>query len=140
MAESMGLVLAAIVCLTTPTKGAAQEAGAVSSVRVAFSVVQAPEAFVLKLGEAPRMQARHFAASRVVPQAQSSKGAPKHRAVKWGAGMGFIAGFTGGLLQPTHSNGEYVLGPDRITSSLVLGGIGAGVGALIGLAIEKSRK
>ncbi|HYN07793.1 MAG TPA: hypothetical protein VES67_10415 [Vicinamibacterales bacterium] len=138
MAEPMGLVLAVIVCLTTGTKGEAQKADTVSSVQVALSVAHAPKGTILRLGEASRLEGTRLVVSRAVLRPPSNA-APKHSALKWGVSIGAIVGFAGGALQPTHSNGDYVLGSNRFTSSLVLGGIGAGVGALIGLAIEKGR-
>ena len=71
--------------------------------------------------------------------AQQSPRREKGNAVKWGAATGAAAGLIGGLFQPTHSNGEYVLGNSRATSALALTGAGAGIGALIGWAIEKAR-
>ena len=71
--------------------------------------------------------------------AQQSPRREKRNAVKWGAATGAAAGLIGGLFQPTHSNGEYVLGNSRATSALALTGAGAGIGALIGWAIEKAR-
>jgi len=124
----MGLMVAAILCVTTGTKAYAQATGPISLVYPAVSVAHAPETIVLRLGEAARLEGMRLAVSPAVPQAQSSSGAPKYRAVKWGALIGAIAGVAGGALQPTHSNGEYVLGNNRFTSTLVLGGISAGLG------------
>lgn len=140
MTARMGLMVAAILCLTTGTNAYAQATGPMSSMYRAVSVAHAPEAIVLRLGDAARLEGMRLAASPAVPQAQSSSGARKYRAVKWGALIGAIAGVAGGALQPTHSNGEYVLGKNRFTSTLVVGGIGAGVAALVGLAIDKRRK
>jgi hypothetical protein len=140
MAARMAFMFAAILCLTTGAQAHAQATGPVSSVHPAVLVAHAPEAIVLRLGEAARLEGMRLAASPAVPHAQSPSGAPHYRAVKWGALIGAIAGVAGGALQPTHSNGEYVLGNNRFTSTLVLGGIGASVGALVGLAIEKGRK
>lgn len=64
----------------------------------------------------------------------------KSSAVAVGALIGGLAGGAGGLLQPTHSNGEYVLGNSRAVSALSLGAIGAGVGALTALAVDKMRR
>jgi hypothetical protein len=136
MATRMAFMFAAILCLATARQAHAQGTGSFSS---AYPAVFDTEAIVLNLGEAARLERMRFAASRAVSQTQSSSGAGKYRAVKWGALIGAIAGGAGGALQPTHSNGEYVLGNNRFTSALVIGGIGAGVGALVGLAIEKNR-
>lgn len=140
MAARMAFILAAILCVTTGRPAHAQATGPFSPVHLRVLNGHAHEAIVLRLGEAARLQGMLLAASPAVSQTQSSSGAAKYKAVKWGALVGAIAGGAGGALQPTHSNGEYVLGNNRFTSALVLGGIGAGVGALVGLAIEKSRK
>ena len=140
MADRVGFMVAAILCLMTGSKAYAQATGPISPVHPAVSVAHAPETIVLRLGDAARLGGMRLAVSQAVPQAQSSSGAPKYRAVKWGALIGAIVGVAGGALQPTHSNGEYVLGNNRFTSTLVVGGIGAGVGALVGLAVEKRRK
>ena len=113
---------------------------AVQSAPGAFRVPRTPDVIVPSLREAARLEGLRFAGSPAGPSPQSAGGAPKTRAVKRGALIGASVGLAGGALQPTHSNGEYVLGSNRATSALVLGGIGAGVGALVGLAIEKSRK
>lgn len=128
MASQMGLLFAAIVCVTGMT-AYAQVANPVSS-----------EAIILRLGEGARLEGMRLAASPAASRAQSPTGASEYRTVKWGILIGAIAGVTGGALQPTHSNGEYVLGNSRFTSALALGGIGAGAGALVGLAIDKRRK
>lgn len=140
MAARMALMSVAILCLATGSHAYAQATGPVSSVHSAVLVAHAPEAIVLRLGEGARLEGMRLAAFPAVSRAQSASGGPQYGAVKWGAFIGAIAGGAGGALQPTHSNGEYVLGNNRFTSTLVLGGIGAGVGALVGLAIEKSRK
>ena len=140
MAARIALIFAAILCLTTGRQAHAQATGHSSSAHLAVLNAHAHEAIVLRLGEAARLQGMRLAASPAVSQAQPASGTAKHTAVKWGALIGAIGGGVGGALQPTHSNGEYVLGPNRFTSALVLAGIGAGVGALVGLAIEKSRK
>ena len=140
MAARMALIFAAMLCLTTGRQAHAQATGPSSSTQPAVLNAHAHEAIVLGLGEAARLQGMRLAASPAVSQTQPANGASKHKAVKWGAVIGAIAGGAGGALQPTHSNGEYVLGPNRFTSALVLGGIGAGVGALVGLAIEKNGK
>jgi hypothetical protein len=140
MAARIALIFAAILCLTTGRQAHAQATDPSSSAHLAVSNAHAHEAIVLRFDEAARLQGMRLAASPAVSQTQPASGASKHRAVKWGVIIGAIAGGAGGALQPTHSNGEYVLGPNRFTSALVLGGIGAGVGALVGLAIEKSRK
>ena len=75
-------------------------------------------------------------ASAAPPQSAPQR---KSNAVAWGMVIGAAAGVTGGLVQPTHSNGEYVLGNSRAASAAMLGAVGAGIGALIGLAIEKAR-
>ena len=140
MAARMALIFAALLSLTTGRQAHAQATGPSSSVYPAVLNANAHEAIALRLGEAARLQGMRLAVSPAVSQTQPASGDSKHRAVKWGALIGAIAGGVGGALQPTHSNGEYVLGPNRFTSALVLSGIGAGVGALVGLAIEKSRK
>ena len=78
-----------------------------------------------------------FARSNAVAPQQPTR-REKSNAVAWGAAIGAAAGVTGGLVQPTHSNGEYVLASDRVTSAIVLGGVGGGIGALIGWAIDKA--
>jgi hypothetical protein len=130
---------AAILCLTSDRQAHAQATGPFASAHPPVLTAHAHGAIVRRLGEAARLQGIRLAASRAVSQTQSASGAANYRAVKWGALIGAIAGGAGGALQPTHSNGEYVLGHNRFTSALALGGIGAGVGALAGLAIEKSR-
>jgi len=136
----MAPLFAAILCLTTSAHAAGQAAGPVPAAHAAVLMNDAPEATALRLADAARLEGMRLAASASVSRAQSVSGAPRYRAVKWGALIGAVAGGAGGALQPTHSNGEYVLGNNRFTSALVLGGIGAGVGALLGLAIEKSRR
>jgi hypothetical protein len=64
----------------------------------------------------------------------------KRNAVVWGAAIGGGAGLIGGFVQPTHSNGEYVFGTSRGGSALALGAACAGVGALIGLGIDRLRQ
>ena len=139
MAARMAFLFAAVLCLTSDRQAHAQATSALASVHPPVLTAHAHAPIVRALGEAARLQGMHLAASRAVSQVQRSSGA-NYRAVKWGAVIGAIAGGAGGALQPTHSNGEYVLGPNRVTSTLVLCGIGAGVGALVGLAIEKSRE
>ena len=133
-------MFAAILCLTTGRQAHAQATGPLSPGQPIVLNAHPHETIVLRLGEAARLQGMRLGASPAVSQTQSASGAGKYKAVKWGAFIGAIAGGAGGALQPTHSNGEYVLGNSRFTSALALGGIGAGVGALVGLAIEKSRK
>jgi TonB family protein len=53
----------------------------------------------------------------------------KSNTVAWGAAISAAAGVTDGLVQSTHGNGEYVLASARMTSAIVLGGVGGGVGA-----------
>jgi hypothetical protein len=98
------------------------------------------EAVVLRFVEGARLQGKGLAAAPAVFRRQSPTDAARHSAIKWGALIGAVAGGTGGALQPTHSNGEYVLGHNRVTSALALSGIGAGIGALLGAAIEKGRR
>ena len=138
MTARMAFMFAAILCLTSDRHAHAQAASPSAPVHPPVLTAHAHGAIMRRLGETARLQGMRLAASRAVSQTQSSGGA-NYRAVKWGAIIGAIAGGAGGALQPTHSNGEYVLGPNRFTSALVLGGIGAGIGALAGLAIG-SRK
>jgi hypothetical protein len=140
MAVRTAVVSAAILCQATGSHAYAQAMGNVSSAHPAVSVAHAPGAIVPWLGEAARLEGMRLAGSPAGSRAQSASGGPQHGVVKWGAFIGAMAGGAGGALQPTHSNGEYVLGNNRFTSTLALGGIGVGVGALVGLAIEKSRQ
>lgn len=64
---------------------------------------------------------------------------PRRNGWKWGLGIGAAAGFAGGLAQPTHSNGEFVLGSSRGASAAALAGISAGIGGAIGWAIDRAR-
>jgi hypothetical protein len=140
MGIPMAFIFAGMLCLTSGRQAHAQAASPVSSVHPAVLNADALDAVVLRVVERARLQGRGLGASTSVFQGQSPTGAARHRAVKWGALIGAVAGGAGGALQPTHSNGEYVLGHNRLTSALALSGISAGIGALVGVAIEKSRK
>ena len=129
-------VLTWTICLVTATTAAAQ----------ATPPFQTPSADAADIssGAGPLKKAASETGVRLVrlsaaalPQQSPQKG--KSNAVAWGAAIGAAAGVTGGLVQPTHSNGEYVLGNSRATSAVVLGGVGAAIGALIGFAIDKAR-
>jgi len=128
-------VLACTICLVTATTLSAQSKAPSRS----------PSADAGHISSTPG-PLRKAVSETGVPLARSNAVAPqqpprreKSNAVAWGAAIGAAAGVTGGLVQPTHSNGEYVLASDRMTSAIVLGGVGVGIGALIGWAIDKAR-
>jgi hypothetical protein len=128
-------VLACTICLVTATTLSAQSKAPSRS----------PSADAGHISSMPGLL-RKAVSETGVPLARSNAVAPqqpprreKSNAVAWGPAIGAAAGVTGGLVQPTHSNGEYVLASDRMTSAIVLGGVGVGIGALIGWAIDKAR-
>ena len=102
-----------------------------------LSLTASAEAVVNIRSEATRSEVRRRGATATLYQQPATGGGRSHRALKWGIGIGAAAGIVGGALQPTHSNGEYVLGGGHLSSTLALGGIGAAVGALIGFAIDR---
>ena len=130
------LTVMAMLWLMAGSQASAQSVGPVAS--DGRLVALAGEVVVRSLGDATRAEVRRRSATVNLYQPPATRSAPGgHRALKWGVGIGAVAGIVGGALQPTHSNGEYVLGGDRLSSTLALGGIGAGIGALIGLAIDR---
>jgi hypothetical protein len=80
-----------------------------------------------------------LATATPVRRVQAPRQQRKSNAIAWGAGVGLAAGVGAGLAQPTHSNGEYVLGSSRAMSALALGAAGLGVGAVVGLLVDKLR-
>jgi hypothetical protein len=140
MAARVTLMFAALLCLTFVSHAHAQTTTSVAAVVYSVRVDSSAQATGLRLRDAPRAEGMRLASTSRVLHAQTASQAPDHRLVKWGAIIGVIAGVTGGALQPTHSNGEYVLGNSRLTSTLALGGISGGIGALVGLAIERGRR
>ena len=126
------IVGACTICLVAATTASAQSkapSGSPSS-----HITLAPGPLHKAVSEAGVRLARVNAVAT-----QQSPRREKWNAVQWGAATGATAGLIGGLFQPTHSNGEYVLGNSRATSAMVLTGAGAGIGALIGWAIDKAR-
>ena len=128
-------VLACTIWLVTATTASAQSKAASRSPSAAVDhISSAPGPLRKAVSEAGVRLARPNAmAPQQPPRREKSNG------VAWGAVIGAAAGVTGGLVQPTHSNGEYVLGSDRMTSAIVLGGVGAGIGAVVGWVIDKAR-
>jgi hypothetical protein len=140
MAARVTLMFASLLCLTVVGHAQAQTTTSTAAVIYSVPVDNAPQAVGPKLRDAARVEGMRLASTPGVLHAQAAPQAPEHRLVKWGTIIGVIAGVTGGALQPTHSNGEYVLGNSRLTSTLALGGISGGIGALVGLAIERGRR
>jgi hypothetical protein len=126
------IVGACTVCLVAATTASAQSktpSGSPSS-----HITSAPGSLHKAVSEAGvRVAGVNAAALQPSPRRE------KWNAVQWGAATGAAAGLIGGLFQPTHSNGEYVLGNSRVTSAMALTGTGAGIGALIGWAVDKGR-
>ena len=126
------IVGACTICLLAATTASAQAkapSGSPSS-----HIASAPGPLHKAVSEAGVRLARVNAVAT-----QQSPRREKWKAVQWGAATGAAAGLIGGLFQPTHSNGEYVLGNSRATSAMALTGAGAGIGALIGWAVDKAR-
>ena len=128
-------VLTCTICLMATTTASAQSETRLQPALVNVGRINsAPGRLQKAASEAGADLAR---LNRAVPQ-QSSR-TEKSNALAVGAAIGAAAGVTAGLVQPTHSNGEYVWGNSRATSALVLGGVGAGIGALIGFVIDRAR-
>jgi hypothetical protein len=135
MTHRIAVILVALCSLATASEASVQVADSFASVHIAAAAASR-DAQRPTLREASRQP---VLTASVPTRPQSTARERKGRAMQWGAAIGVAAGVTGGLLQPTHSNGEYVLGNSRAVSALVLGGIGAGLGAVIGLAIDNAR-
>jgi hypothetical protein len=135
MFARLTLTVVATLWLMAGSQAAAQPVGPVASEGRLAAL--AGEVVARSLGDATHAEVRRRAAAANLYQPPATGSAPTRRALKWGIGIGAVAGIVGGALQPTHSNGEYVLGGGHLSSTLALGGIGAGIGALIGLAIDR---
>ena len=129
--------VAAMLWLMAGTPASAQSVGSAASEARLISLAGSADVVIRTLSEETRAEVHRRSAAATLYQPPATRRASTHRALKWGAGIGAVAGIVGGALQPTHSNGEYVLGGSRFSSTLALGGIGAGVGALIGFAIDR---
>jgi hypothetical protein len=127
-------VVTCTICLVTPTTASAQSEAPSGPTSAGASHISSAPGPLQKAASDARVRVARLNA--VAPQQSPRK--EKSNAVAWGAAIGAAAGVTGGLVQPTHSNGEYVLGNSRATSAMVLGGVAAGIGALIGFAIDKA--
>ena len=126
--------LACTICGVTTTTASAQSKAAVQPASAESGRINSGSA---PLQKAASEAGAHLAwVSATAPQPARRE---KSKAVAVGAAIGAAAGVTGGLLQPTHGNGEHVLGSSRETSALALGAVGAGIGALIGFVIDKAR-
>ena len=125
----VGVLICTICLMTTTTASAQSKPPLQSSASVDVGHVHsAPGPLQKAASEAGADLAR---LNPTAPQQSSRR--EKSNAVALGAAIGAAAGVTAGLFQPTHSNGEYVLGNSRATSALALGGVAAGIGAFLGL-------
>jgi hypothetical protein len=102
-------------------------------------MAQEPRSITTPIADRARAAAERAGRSAAGQPSPAQAAPPRSRAPAILGTIGGAAGFTGGLLQPTHSNGEYVLGSSRVGSALALGAIGAGIGAVIGIAVAKTR-
>jgi hypothetical protein len=122
----VGVLTCSVCLMTTPTASAQSKTALPADMGSVHSV------------PGPLQKAASEALARLSQTApQQASRRDKATVVGWGAVIGGAAGLTAGFAQPTHSNGELVGGNDRVTSALVLGSVGAGLGALIGWVIAR---
>lgn len=91
------------------------------------------------LRESAAREGKRLASAATPVRIQPSPSAAKSKAVGWWAAIGGLAGAAGGALAPTHGNGKYLLPGGHAGTAVLLGGIGAGLGALVGYAVQAAK-